>query len=225
MKRTYMISLAVTLMTLIAGSAAAQVVPNRFQVVLQAGWQKYAEGSGLTSGPTVVGEATYFLGSSIGVGLWSDFTIVESAGDKFTPAAFSYVDSTTFHTINQSVDIWQFGGHVKLQLAGRTAPFLLAGAGGYRLFLDPQQNSGNSSTTGVVLRFGAGIDFAVSDAVGLELTFADIFYPNWDPSALLPTQEDFQNSRFPELNPDPGQLSESVHSFKFVVGLTLVPGR
>jgi len=97
------------------------------------------------------------------------------------------------------------------------------GAGGYRLFLDPQQNSGNSSTTGFTLRFGAGIDFAIGEAVGLELAAFDIYYPDWDPSALLPTQEEFQNTRFPELNPDPGQLSQSVHNFKFVVGLTLVP--
>lgn len=224
MKRTHTISVAVALTTLIAGSATAQVVPNQFQVALQAGWQTYAGGSGLNSGPSVAAEATYFLTQNIGLGLWSDFTIAESAGNKFTPAAFSYVDSTTFHTINQSVDVWQFGAHAKLQLAGRSAPFLLVGAGGYRLFLDPQQNSGNSSTTGFALRLGAGIDFAVSDNVGLGLGVADVFYPDWDPSVLLPTQEDFQNTRFPELNPDSGQLSESVHNFKFMVGITLVPG-
>ncbi len=223
MKRVYMISVALALTTLVVADASAQVVTNRFQVALQAGWQTYAGGSGLTSGPTVAGDATYFFGSRIGVGLWSDFTIAESAGDKFTPAAFSFVDSTTFHTINQSVNIWHYGLHAKLQLAGRTAPFLLAGAGGYRLFLDPQQNSGNSSTTGYVLRLAAGIDVAIGEAVGLELAVADIFYPDWDPSALLPTQEDFRNTRFPELNPDPGELSQSVHNFKFVVGLTLVP--
>lgn len=223
MKRAYMISVALALMTLVVGNASAQVATNRFQVVLQAGWQTYAGGSGLNSGPTVAGEATYFLGAQIGIGLWSDFTIAESAGDKFTPAAFAYVDSTTFHTINQSVDIWHYGAHAKFQLAGRSAPFVMVGAGGYRVFLDPQQNSGNSSTTGFALRFGAGVDFAISEAVGLELAAVDLFYPDWDPSVLLPTQEDFQNTRFPELNPDPGQLSESVHNFKFVVGLTLVP--
>jgi hypothetical protein len=222
MKRAYMILVALALMTLVIADASAQVATDRFQVVLQAGWQTYAGGSGLNSGPTVAGDATYFFGSRIGVGVWSDLTIAESAGDKFTPAAFSFVDSTTFHTINQSVDIWHYGLHAKLQLAGRTAPFLLAGAGGYRLFLDPQQNSGNSSTTGFVLRFGVGIDVAIGEAVGLELALADIFYPDWDPSALLPTQEDFRNTRFPELNPDPGELSQSVHNFKFVVGLTLV---
>jgi hypothetical protein len=75
----------------------------------------------------------------------------------------------------------------------------------------------------VVLKFAAGIDVATGEAVGLEFAIADIFYPDWDPSALLPTQEDFRNTRFPELNPDPGELSESVHNFKFLVGLTLVP--
>ena len=225
MKRGYTISVALAVMTLVVGDANAQVETNRFQVVLQAGWQTYAGGSGLNAGPTVAGEATYFVGSTIGIGLWSDFTIAESAGDKFTPAAFSFVDSTTFHTINRSVDVWHYGVQAKLQLAGRRTPFLVVGAGRYRLFLDPQQNSGNSSTSGFALRFGTGIDFAISEAVGLELAVADIFYPDWDPSVLLPTHEDFQNTRFPELNPDPGQLSQSVHNFKFVVGLTLVPNR
>jgi opacity protein-like surface antigen len=215
---------ASTLVALSAASADAQVMPNRFQVVIQGGWQSFAGGSGLGSGPTIALEATYFLKPSIGFGLWTDFTVAESNGEKFTPAAFSFVDSTTFHSINQSVDIWQYGVQGKLQLARRTAPFLVLGAGGYTVFLDPLQNYSNSSTSGFVLRFGGGVDFAVTDDVGVELAVYDSFYPDWDPNVLLPVREEFQNTRFPELNPDSGQLSRSVHNFRFVAGLTLVPG-
>jgi opacity protein-like surface antigen len=225
MKRSHTIVAASALLALSAASSAdAQRVPDQFQVVLHAGWQTYAEGSGLTSGPTVGGEATYYISEAIGVGLWTDFAIAESDGSLLTPAALSFVDSTTFYSINQGVDIWGYGVQGKLQLPWRAAPYVLAGAGGYTVFLDPQQNSGNSSTSGFVLRFGGGVDFAVTDAIGVQLAVFDVFYPDWDPNVLQPVRPQFQNTRFPELNPDPSRLSESVHNFKFIAGFTLVPG-
>jgi hypothetical protein len=224
MKRSRTMIVASTLVALCAASANAQMTPNRFQVVILGGWQTFAGGSGLEAGPTIAFDATYYLKPSLGFGLWTDFTAGESNGTMFTPAAFSFQDSTTFHSINQSVDIWHYGLHGKLQLARKTAPYLLLGAGGYTAFLDPHQNYGKTTTTGFVLRFGGGVDFAISNAMGLELAVYDMFYPDWDPNVLQPVREEFQNTRFPELNPESGQLSESVHNIRFLVGFTLVPG-
>jgi len=225
MKRSCTILVASTLVALCTVSSVnGQVAPKRFQVVILGGWQTFAGSSGLESGPTVAFDATYYLKSSLGFGLWTDFTAGESDGTMFTPAAFSFQDSTTFYSINQSVDIWHYGLYGKLQLDRRTAPFLLLGAGGYTTFLDPHQNYGKTTTTGFVLRFGGGVDFAISNAMGVELAVYDMFYPDWDYSVLQPVREEFQNTRFPELNPESGQLSESVHNIRLLVGFTLVPG-
>ncbi|KPK80061.1 MAG: hypothetical protein AMS25_10390 [Gemmatimonas sp. SM23_52] len=216
--------LAMVLLAVGALSAEAQVSPNGFQVTAHAGWQTFAGGSGVEGGVTLGTNATYYFSTSLGFGLWTDLVITETAGDMFPPAALSYGDSTIFRTVNQAVDIWQYGVHGKLQLAGRAAPFLLIGAGGYTLFLDPQQTGSNSNFSGFVARFGVGVDYAVSDVMGFQLMVADSYYPSWKPDRLLPVREDYRNTRFPELNPDPGKLSESVHNFKFVVGVTMVPG-
>jgi hypothetical protein len=224
-----MIRCRATLLTMVllavgALSAEAQVSPNGFQVTAHGGWEVFAGGSGVESGVTLGADATYYFSTSLGFGLWTDLAITETAGEMFPPAALSYNDSTIFRTVNQAVDIWQYGVHGKLQLAGRTAPFLLVGAGGYTVFLDPQQAGSNSNYSGFVARIGVGVDFAVSDVMGFRIMVADSYYPSWEPERLLPVREEYRNTRFPELNPDPGELSDSVHNFKLVVGVNMVPG-
>ncbi len=218
---------AVALAALAVGAlnAHAQVSQGRFQVAAHGGFQSYASGSAVESGVSLGAEATYYVTPTIGVGFWTDLTFTESDGAMFVPAALSFVDSTTFTVINQPLDIWQYGVHVKVQMQrAQVAPFLSAGAGAYTLFLDPQQTSGNNNVTGFALRFGAGVDFAVSDVAGFQIGVSDSYYPSWDPERLFPVREEFRNTRFPELNPDPGDLSDSVHNFKVFAGVTLVPG-
>ncbi len=218
-------ALTLGLLTLIAARADAQVSQNTFQVAILGGWQSYQNGSGLDGGGTIAGDATYYVSQSLGFGVFTDFTFAETDGSLFTPAALSFVDSTTFTIVNQGVEVWGYGAHAKLQLPSRSiAPFLLVGAGGYTVFLDAQQNSGNQTSTGFMARFAAGVDFAVSSSAGFQISVSDSFYPSWDPLDLTPTSEEFQNSRFPELNPDPDELSDSVHNFRLAIGVTLVPG-
>lgn len=232
--RTALTSLAI--LSVAALSANAQVVQNRFQIVAHGGWHIYADGSGLTDGPTIGGDATYFFTPAIGIGLYTDITFTEADGEKFPVLELSFQDSSTFNVVNQPLDIWTYGAHVKLQLPGqRIGPFGLVGAGGYTVFLDPQQQDGNRNTSGFMVRLGAGVDFAVSEMVGFHISVMDAFYPNWDvkdrPERIYPATEIIEGSRrsgpttrFPELNPDPNALSNSVHNFKFVAGVTLIPG-
>lgn len=212
-------------LTILAARADAQVNQNTFQVAILGGWQSYQNSSGLDGGGTIAGDATYYVSQSLGFGVFTDFTFAETDGSLFNPAALSFVDSTTFTRVNQGVEVWGYGAHAKLQLPSRSlAPFLLVGAGGYTVFLDAQQNPGDRTSTGFVARFAAGLDFAVSSSAGFQISVSDSFYPSWEPQQLLPTSEEFQNSRFPELNPDPAELSDSVHNFRFAIGVTLVPG-
>lgn len=216
--------LTIALLALAAWRAEAQVEPSRFQVAVGGGWHGFADGSAIEGGPMVSAEATFFVTPSLGFGIWTDYTFTETDGGMFPPAALSFVDSTTFRRVNQPLDVWQYGGYGKLRLGTRVSPFLVAGAGAYTLFFDPQQANGNSNTTGLVLRFGIGVDFAVTERAGFQLAVSDAFYPNWRPGRLNPVGVDFRNSRFPELNPDPEALDGSVHSFGFAAALTLVPG-
>lgn len=213
------------LLAFVAADAQAQVAARQFQIDAFGGWQIFAGGSGLTDGPSLGADATYFITSSIGVGLNMDLTFTEVDGSMFPVASLGWVDSTTLHTVNQPVDVWTYGAHAKLTLPDRRlAPYVVAGAGGYTLFLDPQQNDDVSTASGVLIRLGLGIDFAVSRALGINLSVTDNYFPDWDPQDLYPVRDNFQNTRFPELNPDPNELDDSVHNFRFMAGVTIVPG-
>ena len=220
--RTTVLTLALALAASVSAEAQSDV--RNFQIAVFAGWQAYAGGSALKGGGTVGADATYFITPSIGVGVWTDYSLTEGDGTMFPPAALSFVDSTTFSTINQPVDIWEYGVHGKIRLPGSVSPYLLVGGGGYTVFLDSQQSGASETFTGFVARFGLGVDFAISDRAGFEITASDAFYPNWQPQKLFPVRAQFQNTRFPELNPDPDDLSDSVHNFRITAGVTLVPG-
>jgi opacity protein-like surface antigen len=212
------------LIALAAADAGAQVEARQFQIAAYGGWHIYADGSGLEGGPSLGGDATYYILPSVGIGLNMDLTFAEVDGRKFPAAALNWVDSTTLHIINQPVDVWTYGAHVKLQLpARRFAPYALLGAGGYTLFLDPQQNDDVATENGFVVKLGLGADFAVSERLGVNLSITDNFFPDWSSDVLLPVREQNQNTIFPDLNPEE-ELDDSVHNLRFVAGVTIVPG-
>lgn len=225
MIRAGRILVGLALLALAAPNAEAQVAARQFQIAAYGGWHMYAEGSGLEGGPSLGGDATYYILPSVGIGLNMDLTFSEVDGSKFPVAALNWQDSTTLHVINQPVDVWTYGAHVKLQLPERRiAPYALLGAGGYTLFLDPQQNDDVATENGFMVKLGVGADFAVSERLGVNLSITDNFFPNWNPDALFPVREQNQNTNFPDLNPDPGELDDSVHNLRFVAGVTIVPG-
>jgi opacity protein-like surface antigen len=232
----------VSLAFLVVGAASADAqVQNEFQVAAFGGYQSYASGSALKAGPTLGGSASYFLTPNIGIGVWTDLAFTEVDGTMFPIAAFSFRDSTTFNVINQPTEIWNYGGHVTLQLplGGGLSPFGLLGVGGYTMFLDPQQWDGLASESGLVVMLDFGLNYAASETVGFQIGITDHWYPSWDLqddfSKLYPVDEDpvglgaqrksVINDRFPDLNPDLSALSNSVHNFSIVAGVTLVPSR
>lgn len=226
--RTAVLTLA--LLGVGALSAQAQVERHRWQVVAGGGWQTFAGDAAMNGGGSIGGEANYFLNESFGLGLYADFTFAETAGDELIPAALNFVDSTTFTFVNQGVEVFQYGGQAKFRLPGATSPFVLAGLGGYTVFFDPQQNSDDANSTRWMMKFGVGVDFAVSGGAGFQLAVHDNFYPNWRATSLLPVRPQNQNTRFPELNPAPqcdfeaGESSCSVHNLRFSLSVVLVPG-
>ncbi|UCF21343.1 MAG: porin family protein [Gemmatimonadota bacterium] len=225
----------------VAASADAQVAQNEFQVAAYGGYQSFGGGSGLKAGPTLGGSASYYVTENIGIGIWTDLTFGEVDGSKFPIAALSFGDSTTLNVINQPADIWNYGLNLNLRLplGGSLVPYAVLGGGGYRVFLDPQQWSGVASETGLIVRLDFGVNFAATEALGFQLAVTDHWYPDWglqddffklypvsdQPVGLGQQRKNVINDRFPELNPDTNALSNSVHNFSIVAGVTLVPGR
>ena len=223
-----------------AASADAQVVQNSFQITVSTGYQNFAGGSGFKGSAWTLGAtSTYFVTPAIGIGLWTDISFPEADGTKFPLIALSYGDSTTLSSVNQGVDIWNFGAHLKLQLPDRSfAPFALVGGGGYLMFLDPQQQDRLKKESGYMVLLGVGFDYAVTDRIGFEILATDHFYPDWGlkddmfqiypattrPVGLNANRKTVINVRYPELNPSADALSNAVHNFSIVAGVSFVPG-
>jgi hypothetical protein len=232
--------LGLALLSFGATSADAQVVQNSFQVTALTGYQNYAGGSGfLSSAWTLGATASYFITPAIGLGIWTDVSFPEADGTRFPLVSLAYGDSTTLSSVNQGVDIWNYGAHVKLQLPNRSfAPFALLGGGGYLMTLDPQQQSRLKKESGFVVLLGVGFDFAVTERIGFELMATDHFYPSWDmqkdpfqiypaedtPVGLTANRQSVINVRYPDLNPSEDALSDAVHNFSIVAGVSFVPG-
>lgn len=218
-------TLAAVIALLGSAPAAAQVEVGRFQVSAGGGWMQFAGGSAIVGSPVLSGTATYALTPRVGFGVWTDYAYSETDGSKFPPAAFQFGDSTVYVTLNQPVEVWQYGVHGQIQAGGGAmSPFAVLGVGGYTIFPDPQQNASATNFSGMVVLLGAGVNFRVGGSTGIQIAIADAFYPDWTPEKLYPARDEFQNTRFPELNPDPGELSDSAHNFRITAAVTLAPG-
>jgi len=199
------------------------------------GYTLYADGSALEPGATVGGDFTWYVTPALGIGAYTDYSFTEVDGTKFPPNQLGFCgsagcqigDSTTFNIINQPVELWQYGVQARLRLGQSSsfAPYLMVGAGGVTIFLDSQQNNANANHTRFAARLGVGANLVVSESMGFSFSVQDAFFPSWRAEQLYPVREQFQNSRFPDLNPDPSELDDSVHNFVFSAALTFTPSR
>lgn len=209
------------------GMSTAGYAQRDLTISVNGGWSLFADGSALEGGALVGGDLTYYLSESFGVGAFTDYSFTETDGNLFPLNELDFTDSTSFHQVSQPVELWQYGVHARLRLRGGSAisPYLMLGAGGVTVFLDSQQNGGSDKTTRFAARVGVGATFSVSETLGFQLSVHDSFFPSWDPGRLNPVRSSFQNIRFPDLNPDPGQLDDSSHSIVLQAGVTFTPGR
>jgi opacity protein-like surface antigen len=90
------------------------------------------------------------------------------------------IEASGFGTFAE-IETWTLTGNAKLfPLTGRAQPFLLIGFGGMRAELDDTVGLGVSEDeSGFVMRFGAGLDFYVTENVGVSIG-ADYVLPDDD---------------------------------------------
>lgn len=199
------------------------------------GYTLYADGSALEPGAHVGGDFTWYIAPTLGLGAYSAYGFTEVDGTKFPPNQLGFCgaggcvggDSTTFAFIHQPVELWQYGVQARLRLGQGSSfsPYLMVGAGGVTVFLDSQQNNANDNFTRFAARLGVGANLNVSESMGFQVSVLDAFFPSWKAEQLYPVRDNFQNSRFPDLNPDPSELDDSVHNFVFSAAITFTPGR
>ncbi len=199
------------------GAAAAQ-----WQVVPQAGYVSYANGSAL-EGMALGGlEVLREIGPMLSAGVSVDFARGKIDGAKFPLAQLDFgVDSTIFAVIHQPVAIVSYGARVELgPREGALQPYAGIGAGAYAMFLDAQQWDAPTTRSGFQFAVGGGLRFRASDQITLSIDARDVIYPDFDPNKLNVVREENRNRLFPELNPPPLE-SGTMHNIRVTLGLRI----
>lgn len=199
------------------GAAAAQ-----WQVVPQAGYVSYADGSAL-GGMAVGGvEVLRDINPLLSAGVSMDFARGKIDGEKFPLAQLDFgVDSTVYAVIHQPVSILSYGARIEFgPRDGALQPYAGLGAGAYTMFLDAQQWDAPTTLSGFQFAVGGGLRFRASDQLTLSIDARDVIYPDFDPNKLNVVREENRNNRFPELNPPPLEAG-TMHNIRLTLGLRI----
>jgi hypothetical protein len=216
-------------------TAQAQVVPKKFQVGLQGGAQKYDESSALENSLQGGLKATYFFTKNLGVGASLMASRPWTKGSYFPYVRYSYLsgdetnDTTLLYNVDQRVTDLQYSAHVTLRHElGHFAPFVTAGIGRYKFFLDPEQNRSLASLTGGLYSLGGGIELIVNENSAVHAALYDVVMSDFDRDAFCMVCSGafslMREDRFPNPSPAPPEKKSTVHNPRFSLSFSFVPG-
>lgn len=201
----------------------AQIVARQFQIGPRAGTIGYDDASGIERGGLLGVDATYFLTPNFGIGFLLDLSRPETDG-SFFPAELTIQDTTFVYQVTQPLTIinGQVEGVFALN-AGRLSPFVTAGIGSYRIYLDPQVAGGPRSFTNVSYSIGGGVNLRVGESSGFRVEVRDQVFSKFDRDRLNPVNPRFSPSRYPDLVSPPVAAKSTIHNIALLLAFSFVP--
>lgn len=216
--------LTALLLPVLARPAYGQFEPHRYLIGARLGETSYDKSSGIDKGPMLGVDGTYFFNRSIGLGFMLDVTRPETKGEFF-PAELTFGDTTFLYEVRQPLTIVQVGAQLVLQAPmGSFAPYVSAGAGWYRFFLDPAVSNGNKTFTHPMYSLGGGLNIRLSESSGLRFEVHDFVHTDFDRSRLNPVGPRFQPTRFPDAIVPPEAAKSRTHNIQLALAFSFVPG-
>ena len=93
------------------------------------------------------------------------------------------------------------------------------------MYEDVQQEGSVKTVNGLEFVVGGGLRYSVGNNVGVQLDAVDFLWKNWDRDVLNPTQAAYQNTVFPEDNPDGINWTKPslIHNLRLAIGFTFTP--
>lgn len=196
----------------------------------------YQEASSLETGVLVGIEALYHITPRLSVGPGAQYIRAETDPTFFVGVYNFGADSTRVYHVGQRINTLQYAGVARFDVAPDATlnPYVTAGAGGYTLYLETQSNDGFERLTELLLQFGGGVHYGVSESAGIQLDVRDVVYTNFDRAQLNPIPEANRNCptpgtpsgdcRFPAAERDLPAAEETLHNIRISLGLTYIPG-
>lgn len=216
-----------------ASTAGAQVTAttNRWTVTPRAGFINFHKASGIGNAPAVGFDAIYHFGRiaglAAGLGTSATFSRPQTEGNDFIGNL--YLGDTVFlYRAEQPLTVTDLNliGTVSFMEGGMFSPYLLAGVGGYILYLDPQV-SGRAGGTNKIQRMsinlGGGVNVRLGNRASVMLDVRDIFFRNFNRQDLNPLAPAARNTRFLEDFPSNVKPKTHVGNILMQIGFTFVP--
>jgi len=216
-----------------ATALAAQAdAGSRFRVTPSIGVMKFAKTSALSDldGTKVWASAgltaSYALSGGLRVGTYLEFQQPQTSSDFYPYALFRTSGTYQLYGTTQVVSVMSYGLDLSYTVgAGKLGPYLRGGVGRHSVFGDVQTQNSTDQVSGTQFVLGGGVNYAVSDAIGVRVELADFMWSDWDRDALNPVDPAYRNTTFPEDNP--AGITESkpglIHNLRLALGFSFTP--
>ena len=208
---------------------------SRFRVTPTIGVMRFDRTSALSSTdeglsklwPSAGLTASYVVNSSFRAGLYLEYQRPTTSPDYYPYALFRTGNDYQLFAIAQVVSVLSYGvdAAYTLPVAPRLAPYVRAGVGQHSVYGDVQATNSTEQISGTHFMAGFGFNYAASDAIGVRFEVLDFLWNKWDRDELNPVDPAFQNTTFPEANPD-GRLwpkPSIIHNLRLALGVSFTP--
>lgn len=211
-------------LALCATTAHAQL--DRATLVPRAGYISFSESSGIDPSAFVGVDLNYSLTQFFGVGASLEVSRPSTRGEDFL-TQLRYGDTTFLFEVIQPITVLSTGLNARAELSQfeRFLPFLSAGLGVYKIYLDPQAASGHDTFQGLMFNVGGGINWTIRNGVGIQLDLRDHIYTDYNRNDLSPIDPQFRVTRFNSDLPALPEAKDVVHNLVFSVGFSFRPSR
>ena len=209
----------------VASGGAAQPLAGTWQVTPHATYTHFDGTSAIQDGIGLGVGIIRFITDHIAVGPSVTLSRTQSDGSYFPALVWNFgTDSSRVAVVGQDLSILTASARAEIHHAFEAAPiraFALAGAGAYRIYMDPQSSGDGLWLTKPAFEAGAGLDIGLGVQTGLRIEFQDMVMTGYDRDRLSLVDERFESVHF--VRPDVPAAKETIHNFSLVVGFTYLP--
>jgi len=190
-------------------------------------WQRFDEAAALENGPAAGLEVMYFARPAVAVGGYLSVGRPKTRGEYFPLVGLKFEDSTFFYLPDQTVTQIGFGiaGLLRFASLEPFAPYVTAGAGRTRFFMDPEQNRGIRSESVATWMLGGGVQYSSGGGVGLRLDVRDEIFTGFDREIFSVVDPLYIDRTMPHPNPSIPEAKSTVHNIRVSLAFSFVPRR
>lgn len=216
-----------------AGAVHGQVV-GRYQVTATGGYTVWDRSSALKNSVAGGLDARYYFTERFGGGLYFHASRSNTDGTFFPLVRLDFGDTVLVYVVSQQVGAFDAGiqGFLRFPLGSRLALVGVGGIGIYSFSVDPQQ-SDFPRVPGTVERMfsgreytvGAGAEWGLTGNTGLRLEVRDFIYTNYDRDRFNLSDPLLREENLPHPRLELPAKKSTIHSLRYAIGFTFVPGR